>query len=77
MHRMKRITRQCVPRVTALRLGLLALGTIAAAPALATISQSNMAVSALVTSNRTITAGPLAFGSYDTTATTRRTAQPS
>jgi spore coat protein U-like protein len=70
MHRMKRITRQWVTRVTALSLGLLVLGAVAATPALAATSTSNMAVSALIVDVCTVVAGPLNFLTYSTTAAT-------
>jgi len=72
MHRITRLTKRHVNRITTLGLRLLALGAVAAGPALAQTSPqtSNMAVSATVTNNCTISAGALAFGNYNPTVAT-------
>jgi spore coat protein U-like protein len=67
MNRVRGFTKRRVNRIATLGLGLLVLGAVAAGPALAQTSPQtdNMAVSATVTDNCTISAGALAFGNYN------------
>jgi spore coat protein U domain-containing protein, fimbrial subunit CupE1/2/3/6 len=58
-------TKHSLKHVTALSLGLLILGVVAAAPALAATSTSNMAVSGSVASSCIIVAGPLSFSAFN------------
>jgi spore coat protein U-like protein len=64
-----RLTKQSVTRVIGLGLGLLALGMIAAGPALAATITTNMAVSSSVTATCVIAAAPLSFAAYNTVTT--------
>jgi spore coat protein U-like protein len=65
MESIKRITKRSVIRVAALGLGLLALSSVAAGPALAATSTTSLVVTALVTTNCLIATLPVAFGVYD------------
>jgi len=65
------LSKRSVKHITALGLGLLAWGLIAAGPALAATVTGNMAVSSSVTASCVISAAPLSFGPYDTVAATQ------
>jgi spore coat protein U-like protein len=69
MKSLKRLTKHSLKHVTALGLGLLTLGVVAAAPALAATVADNMTVSSSVTATCVISAAPLSFGPYDTVTT--------
>jgi spore coat protein U-like protein len=64
-----RFSKRSVKHVTTPGLGLLALGMIAAGPALAQTVTAPLAVTATVTDSCVISTTPVAFGTYDATVT--------
>jgi spore coat protein U-like protein len=69
MNSIKRLSKRSVKHVTTLGLGLLALGMIAAGPALAATATGDMTVSSSVTATCVISAAPLSFAAYNTVTT--------
>ena len=65
MQSLKHLTTRCIARVMTVALGLLALGGMATAPALAATATSNLSVTATVTATCLIATLPMAFGVYD------------